>query len=192
MWSRSEQKNAKIPPPLSATTKLDFVFTRPRPVSDWAEQAAGPGMSAMPRKRRRPEKGRPVVKGQQQTHAAQQINFIIRSPRRPPRAACRELGGRALEASNKPKLHRVITDNEHNRDAGSCTLSREQTTIRVRRLRPLEVGPDQPPNLAVGQLGFPPSDIRSPRSGLQRSRIGSNLAGAGQPEGIGFPATLQV
>jgi hypothetical protein len=24
-------RNAKIPPPLSATTKLDFVFTRPRP-----------------------------------------------------------------------------------------------------------------------------------------------------------------
>jgi hypothetical protein len=29
LWSRSEQKNAKIPPPLGATTKLDFVFTRP-------------------------------------------------------------------------------------------------------------------------------------------------------------------
>jgi hypothetical protein len=29
LWSRSEQKYAKIPPPLSATTKLDFVFTRP-------------------------------------------------------------------------------------------------------------------------------------------------------------------
>ena len=34
MWSRSEQRNAKIPPPLSATTKLDFVFTRPGPVAD--------------------------------------------------------------------------------------------------------------------------------------------------------------
>jgi hypothetical protein len=32
LWSRSEQKYAKIPPPLSATTKLDFVFTRPGPL----------------------------------------------------------------------------------------------------------------------------------------------------------------
>ena len=29
MWSRSEQKNAEICPPLSIRTKSDFVFTRP-------------------------------------------------------------------------------------------------------------------------------------------------------------------
>jgi hypothetical protein len=34
LWSRSEQKYAKIPPPLSATTKLDFGFTRPGPKTD--------------------------------------------------------------------------------------------------------------------------------------------------------------
>jgi hypothetical protein len=34
----SLQKNAKIPPPLSATTKLDFVFTRPRPRGDIRDQ----------------------------------------------------------------------------------------------------------------------------------------------------------
>jgi hypothetical protein len=42
LWSRSEQKYAKIPPPLSATTKLDFVFTRPGGEADidpWEKMA---------------------------------------------------------------------------------------------------------------------------------------------------------
>src|SRR5262249_28717353 len=41
----------------------------------------------------------------------------------------------------------------------------------------LEVEPDQPPTRAVDQLGFPPSDIQSPSSGLHRSRFGLDLAG---------------
>jgi hypothetical protein len=32
LWSRSEQKNAKIRPPLGVTTKSDFVFTQPRSI----------------------------------------------------------------------------------------------------------------------------------------------------------------
>src|SRR6516225_9517931 len=52
-----------------------------------------------------------------------------------------------------------------------------------------EVGPEQPPALAVDQLGFPPSDIRSPSSGLQRNRFGSNLAGGRSAGRHRTPAT---
>jgi hypothetical protein len=34
LWSRSEQKNAEICPPLSITTKSDFVFTRPETAAE--------------------------------------------------------------------------------------------------------------------------------------------------------------
>src|SRR5262249_40168815 len=59
----------------------------------------------------------------------------------------------------------------------SHAAPREQEAPPPRRSQSLEVGPDRPPTPAVGQLGFPPSDIRSPSSGLQRSRFGSDLAG---------------
>jgi hypothetical protein len=49
--------------------------------------------------------------------------------------------------------------------------------------------PDQPPALAFGRLDFPPNDIRSPNSGLQRSRIDSNLAGVLSAGGRRTPAT---
>src|SRR5262249_6169823 len=54
---------------------------------------------------------------------------------------------------------------------------RKQETLRLRRSQPLEAGPAHAPALVVGQLGLLPNDIRSPSSGLQRSQIGSNLAG---------------
>ena len=38
-----------------------------RVTSDWAGQAGGPAVSAMPRWRRSPRKRRPVGKGQQET-----------------------------------------------------------------------------------------------------------------------------
>src|SRR5262249_35040862 len=50
-------------------------------------------------------------------------------------------------------------------------------------------GLDQPPVLAVGRLGFPPSEIRSPRSGPRRNRFGSNLAGGRSAGRHRTPAT---
>src|SRR5215472_4992234 len=52
--------------------------------------------------------------------------------------------------------------------------------------------PDRPPTPAVGQLGFPPSDIRSPSSGLQRSRFGSDLAGGRSAGRRRTPATRRL
>ena len=67
--------------------------------------------------------------------------------------------------------------------------SREQGAAPLRRSRLLEVEPDQPPTPTVDPLGIPRSDIRSPSSGLPRSRFRSNLAG-GQSAGTHLtPAT---
>jgi hypothetical protein len=40
LWSRAEQKNAKIRPPLGITTKSDFVFAQPGPIAE----AGGPNV----------------------------------------------------------------------------------------------------------------------------------------------------
>src|SRR5262249_44433867 len=69
---------------------------------------------------------------------------------------------------------------------------REQEAARLRRSQSLEVGPDQPPTLAVDQLGFPPSDIRSQSSGLQRSRFGSNPAGGRSAGGRRTPVSRSL
>ena len=53
LWSRSEQKNAKICPPPGITTKSGFVFTQPGPTAD---RRVHRGMSAAGRSRR-PSRG---------------------------------------------------------------------------------------------------------------------------------------
>ena len=45
MWSRSERKNPKIPFPLSATTKSDFVFTRPGPLTTRSPFSGRPSLT---------------------------------------------------------------------------------------------------------------------------------------------------